>query len=511
MAINTLGSPRRAAPQRQRGRDVQRPRYQSYQRYHRPLPRSPGTWRPRQLPSPMNVAGRKVAGKLAAKVALRFVPFLGTGLLLWDLYQWLTEKGQPGAGGTFDWQNPNVAAHGGLGAFHGFKVFLGPPNPHTHSNLHTTTAILGTVFPAPITTTGTRAVIDWYRCILHPTNVVANQCWIYPAGVTIPNTRAFRLPRIQPGAPLKPWEVPQFEPWLDPAIPHPLHPPVGKGPAPRPYTPGKIGPRIAPGTEPRDIDPGPLVGPQVRNPQPRRRRVRMPKPRLPPWMDPFPQPRVPVPQPVTDPPPVLPGVVTAPIVGPAPAPGFGVAPLPPGAMPDWQWTLPSPQLGRAPRLRPRPPGPGPVRPPPRGTKERKFGMNALGYGWALWLFNFATETRDAVDALVKALPCAVQRDLRRASPVEKMAAIYAHFDDLDVPAALTELFLNHVEDFVIGRAQGAISKGFGSGKSWENYLRSVQASHLFSDQAKAGSKALNRSLDTLAKSLSLPRVQCGRR
>lgn len=507
MAINTLGAPRRNPSKR--GRDFQRAPYRPY---NRPLPRSPGTWRPAQLPSPMNVAKRRLAQNLLGKAAARFIPGLGWALLAYDVYEWLTSNGQ--TGGVHDFTNPTFPTHGAR-EFMGFKLFLPPPNPHTHSQLHASPGTWGTLFPSPLgPLTGARIVQDIYKCTGsgHTNTYVMKQCYLHQQGATVTINRATPMPRYTPGRDPLPWDRPQFEPWFDPSLPPQFQPQAKPDPRwkprPRPYAPGVDwryyeGPYVVPS---RPFDP---AKPVTQPPTPRTRRRPRTRPRLPWWFEPLPRPRVPVPQPVTDPPPwpdTRPGPLVSP--GPLPAPGEG----PQAPVPGYVTVIdPTPGLAPRPRLRPlprpRPGNPNPFPAPPRPRdKERKVGMNALGYGWALWLFNFATEARDAVEAIYKALPCKY-RSKAHNTPAKKMQAIFNHFDQVDVEAAMTELFLNHLEDYVIGRASGAINKAFGSGDSWASYYRAFQQGNEIIPEL---GKDVNRWLDEVAKSLSLPRVRCGR-
>lgn len=132
-------------------------------------------------------------------------------------------------------------------------------------------------------------------------------------------------------------------------------------------------------------------------------------------------------------------------------------------------------------------------------------MKQAGYGWALWLFNFTTETRDAIGAIYKALPCDV-RSKADDTAAKQAQRIYDNLDRLNVDAMMTELYLNQIEDYVIGRASGAINKAFGSGESWSNYYRAFQeGNQVIPDLGKITSS----QLDALAKSLNLPRIRCG--
>lgn len=470
----------------------------------------------------MNLAKRKAAQQLG-KVAGKFIPGLGWVILAWEISELLKPPPSAvpslGQGWERHWLNEEACQTSG-GSL-GYRQISW--SAHTHDACATVNASKGGIVLVqnPQPTAVLRRAIEYQN--LNAVTMRGRQCYRHqgtafrplvqplPSTVVHPNPDPYGLP-----------DGPVYQPWFDPSLPPQMQPQAKTDPR---YVPGRVGPHIPPNTDPRDIDPGPLVGPRI----PRRRRggggpprfrpSPRPRPRLPPGIDPMPGPPVrPFPQPIVDPPPAprpapLPNV-TPPWPWPGPGPSPGVATPPATELPPGTEIVVAPSPGTAPRPRPRPlprPRPGhppptfPAPPPPR-DKERKVGMSALGYGWAMWLFNFTTEARDYIDAVYKALPCAL-RSKAHDTPAKKMRAVYDNWDDVNLEAMMTELFLNQVEDYVIGRASGAINKGFGSGDSWANYYRAFQTGN---EVLPTLGKDVNRYLDQVAKSLSLPRVRCGR-
>lgn len=460
----------------------------------------------------MNVAGRKAAEKLAQKLALRLVPGLGWALLAYDVYDLIRNGLSPPANLHHD--NPPCANDGGFKSLAAISA-----NSHTATPLCTSG---GALWVGGTTDEVTTTLAQPNVRISHIHTGGANRHWFRAdygpyANGTIVKYGTWPVPVRQPA--LKPWQVPGYEPWFDPSLPPQFQPRAKRPPArPAPYRPPAKPPRVDPTVLPYPhypravpLNPGRLR----RDERERRRRVReiqrrrIPKPRRrPPLIDPLPFPRIPAPQPITDPIP-WPGN-PSPGVSPAPQPGTLPAPAPPHGpqSPPTGWQLVVDPATANTRLRPRPKKDEPPTPPrSRGEKEKKAGMSAMGFGWAMALFNFTTEVRDWVDAVYKALPCDV-RSRTHNTAAKKMEAIYRHFEKLDPAAVITELFLNQVEDAVIGRTSGFINKAFGSGESWSNYYRAFQAGN---ELIPGVGKVTNRALDDFAKSLSLPRVRCGRK
>lgn len=82
----------------------------------------------------------------------------------------------------------------------------------------------------------------------------------------------------------------------------------------------------------------------------------------------------------------------------------------------------------------------------------------------------ATETKDAIDAIYKALPKHIREKTKKSGRTrrgsrlppgtpystthDKALAIYLNFEQLDLQAAARNLLTNHVEDAVLGRLFG---------------------------------------------------------
>lgn len=111
------------------------------------------------------------------------------------------------------------------------------------------------------------------------------------------------------------------------------------------------------------------------------------------------------------------------------------------------------QLAPSPKLLP---GRHRFRPPPRGTKERKFILNSVPGALRL-LANAVTETNDFVEALYFAVPPRYRSEFskqNRAGLHEKMAIIYRHYDKINVEHAINNLIDNQIEDTIFGIAGG---------------------------------------------------------
>lgn len=480
----------------------------------RPLPRNPGSFRPAMRPSPMNVAKRRAAGAVLGKAAARFVPGLGLALLLYDIYEAL---GGVNPKASLHHENPTCPSDGGF-------WFL---SLSSVSGTHTPPCGPGAVTVAPGTDTVTTTAFQNYVAVFNKSTAAANrrwqhQCWgPYEAGTQVTFTES--TPGLVPARDPKAWEIPEPQPWLDPSLP-PQFQPRAKRPRPTPWLPDVADP-TAPPTQPApypyEVAPQPVQWPKPRRFRwPRRRRYRPPRtqprtrPRLPPGMDPFPRPVRPIPEPITDPPP-WPGPQPSPGPAPRPAPGPQPTPAPPPAaatMPGGWQVIVRPRPRTRARLRPRRPNDRPVRPPPgRGNRETKLGANRAGFGWLTWLFNFATEADDYIGSIAKALPCSVQRKLPKDTNIpQTLAVLMDHWDEIDWNAAMSELLLNQVEDYIIGRTRAAVSKGFGTEKNWYNYWKMLQAEDL-TEFGSAIGKNVNSILDEVADRAGLHRVRCRKR
>lgn len=112
----------------------------------------------------------------------------------------------------------------------------------------------------------------------------------------------------------------------------------------------------------------------------------------------------------------------------------------------------------APGTTPRPvPGHIPKPPGPR-VKERKSRLKA-GMAVALRAGYSATEAIDAIEAVHKALPKKYQAG-SKSTPQEKLAAIYRHYDKLDMNKVVLNLAANHIIDLIIGRSSAKAAEFF---------------------------------------------------
>lgn len=156
----------------------------------------------------------------------------------------------------------------------------------------------------------------------------------------------------------------------------------------------------------------------------------------------------PSPEPVSPPAPVNP-----------PTPRPGIVPRPrPGYEPAWGVAVraSNPRIGR---------GVGFVKrePPPRGTKEKKFGTTPLLLNVLSRALD-ATEVADMVDNFFRALPYDKQRELFRRtggtpSYSEKAWHVYQHFSELDGSELILNILTNEIEDQIIGRVNRRIRDG----------------------------------------------------
>lgn len=200
----------------------------------------------------------------------------------------------------------------------------------------------------------------------------------------------------------------------------------------------------------------------------------MPYPAIP-WRQPNPH-RDPVEQPTRGPsavprphpyalPRLVPGpwrLPSAPVPANAPVPS--TRPLP-GAVPSPEVipidAYPPTVIGHSPRARHRAsprPHPHVLRKPPPGTRERKVRITAaVGVLKGLGII---TEGLDVVNALYDALPDAFKVKGKRSNQIERMQALYDHWDEVVLTEAVKNLLVNHIEDKVIGGLSGAAQKSF---------------------------------------------------
>lgn len=127
---------------------------------------------------------------------------------------------------------------------------------------------------------------------------------------------------------------------------------------------------------------------------------------------------------------------------------------------DYNPLIPGPRQVEipAPGVKPRPvPGHQPAKPGP-GVKERKTALRR-GMVVALRAGYTATEAIDAIEAIHKALP-KKYRAPSGSTPQEKLAAIYRHYDKLDMNKVVLNLIANHILDAIIGRSSAKAAEFF---------------------------------------------------
>ena len=108
--------------------------------------------------------------------------------------------------------------------------------------------------------------------------------------------------------------------------------------------------------------------------------------------------------------------------------------------------------------------------PPPGTKERKFIGNVSPRSPLGLILNFVTESVDVVNAIYKALPGSVRRNVFtnggyvKVSPQAKAEAIYRHFDEVDIEKAIENIVIEQLEDMLYGlagRASASAARNLG--------------------------------------------------
>jgi hypothetical protein len=100
-------------------------------------------------------------------------------------------------------------------------------------------------------------------------------------------------------------------------------------------------------------------------------------------------------------------------------------------------------------------------------REKEAKLIAQATGALKTVLNVATEAKDVVDALYKALPRRL-RPYKKMRPHEKAVLLYKHFGEIDKPKALKFLIENQAEDKLFGKigkmqakANRRISKSYG--------------------------------------------------
>lgn len=190
--------------------------------------------------------------------------------------------------------------------------------------------------------------------------------------------------------------------------------------------------------------------------------LRGPEPQPPPYRRPLPQQ-----QPGPKPPPTRAPSFANPMPGfsygqpPATATLPGTRPLP--------WPL-APNAGSVTQALGQPPRSGPVahnpKPPRSGEKEKKGAL--ARFAWALMnYFGTFTEGLDLIDSANKALPPQYRaRSFYQGKPIKPSAkkqaeAVWKYADKIDMNEFAKNVFLNHIEDEVLGRLGKAASKVLG--------------------------------------------------
>lgn len=106
--------------------------------------------------------------------------------------------------------------------------------------------------------------------------------------------------------------------------------------------------------------------------------------------------------------------------------------------------------------------------PPRGDKEKKTrAKNAAVLGFIGGSLGALSEANDVIDALYEALPREYQSG---GNFVDRAHDVLEHFDHIDAAQAIQNLVLNELEDRAIGRAFGYSPAGFPKG-ALNNILR----------------------------------------
>ena len=153
---------------------------------------------------------------------------------------------------------------------------------------------------------------------------------------------------------------------------------------------------------------------------------------------------------------------------------------PPGRPQPEPW---APPVRRPPELRPpadrpetsdrghtdpgSPPAPEPwTRPsrPPPGTRERKvIARDRAARRFLGWLTSTASEAGDLLDSLYDALPERYQVDEERPNTQEKLAALYANWQHVDMAEAFENIWSNEVEDRYLGEFFQGVQDGMAIG------------------------------------------------
>lgn len=129
--------------------------------------------------------------------------------------------------------------------------------------------------------------------------------------------------------------------------------------------------------------------------------------------------------------------------------------------------------GGAPRpVAPGKPGPSTAKPPPRGTKEKKFSTSGKVAAAIFRGLDKLSETAEVIDIIFQSLPCEIQKNASRNRPNRglldqagqygidgadwKTPVILRHYDKIDWAYAMEGIARNEVEDQIIGRMNKAV-------------------------------------------------------
>lgn len=100
------------------------------------------------------------------------------------------------------------------------------------------------------------------------------------------------------------------------------------------------------------------------------------------------------------------------------------------------------------------------KPPPPGEVERKVAIKSKAVRIVTNIVNGVTESLDVINSLWDALPKQYQTRKRgeRTTPQQKTADLIKHYEQIDINAAIYNIGVNQIEDYVFGRAGQALGK-----------------------------------------------------
>ena len=221
---------------------------------------------------------------------------------------------------------------------------------------------------------------------------------------------------------------------------------------------------------------------------------------------------------------VPPGAVPPYTPPPRPGPGRSIPAGPEGTSSGEPVRPPRPQRGTLP---PRP------KPPERGERERKGKARERAARVAAMAFNF-TEACDLVDAMFEALPKWVQRGTKEvakqrlydrvkkpdwipgrddratgANCADKFAALYYHWDKINVNVAVKNFLKNMIEDALVGGKSALLDQvrknlGLGATRALEEALEPYIPDTQGGNATQLGAKELDKALEAGWKALVGP-------